>query len=395
MSDIFLSYKSEDKPRAKIIAKTLEQYGYSVWWDRIILPGKTFDEVIKEALNAAKCVIVLWSKKSVLSDWVKEEAENGKKRHILVPILIDDVEVPMGFGRIEAAQLVDWQGKLPNPEFDLLLKSVREIMGKSPELISHIEEENLKKKTSHRKILLIAIFLIGVVGIFLLVSYWPVSSTTPIKLDLSSFMTPVRDQGNEASVVGFAVAEALEYQIYKKLGKQVIISPRYIYYYAKIEGNSDPHSDTGTYNKYAIQVIQKTGGVSEDVWPYIAEDLASNPPEGVKAASKYKIVQATQITSLEEIKSALQKYGPVVTGISVYKSFSNTQTGIISDPAPTEYPIGSIAICIVGYDDDRKLIKFKNSWGTNWGDNGYGYISYDYVKKYSSDTWWIFDITVV
>lgn len=129
MSDIFLSYKSEDRPKAKIIAAALEQRGYSVWWDRIIPPGKTFDQVIEEALDAAKCVIVLWSGESVSSDWVKNEAREGTKRHILVPVLIEEVKIPFEFRHIQAAQLIDWQGALPNPEFDLLLQSVAEIVG--------------------------------------------------------------------------------------------------------------------------------------------------------------------------------------------------------------------------------------------------------------------------
>lgn len=129
MSEIFLSYKSEDLPRAKIIAEALEQQGYSVWWDMTIPPGKTFDEVIEKALDSAKCVVVLWSRKSVLSDWVKEEASVAVKRRILLPVLIDDVKIPIGFKRIQAARLVDWRGTLPNPEFDLLLKSVAEIVG--------------------------------------------------------------------------------------------------------------------------------------------------------------------------------------------------------------------------------------------------------------------------
>ena len=134
MSEIFLSYKSEDRPRAKIIAEALEQQGYSVWWDMTIPPGKTFDEVIEKALDSAKCVVVLWSRKSVLSDWVKEEASVAVKRRILLPVLIDDVKIPIGFKRIQAARLVDWQGTLPNPEFDLLLKSVAEIVGRKEPL---------------------------------------------------------------------------------------------------------------------------------------------------------------------------------------------------------------------------------------------------------------------
>ena len=129
MSDIFLSYKSEDRLKAKIIAAALEQRGYSVWWDRIIPPGKTFDQVIEEALDAAKCVIVLWSGESVSSDWVKNEAREGTKRHILVPVLIEDVKIPFEFRHIQAAQLIEWQGAMPNPEFDLLSQSVAEIVG--------------------------------------------------------------------------------------------------------------------------------------------------------------------------------------------------------------------------------------------------------------------------
>jgi hypothetical protein len=73
MGEIFLCYKSEDETRAKIITEALVRQGYSVWWDRIIPPGKTYGEVIEEALDPAKCVIVLWSKESVKSDWVKNE----------------------------------------------------------------------------------------------------------------------------------------------------------------------------------------------------------------------------------------------------------------------------------------------------------------------------------
>jgi formylglycine-generating enzyme required for sulfatase activity len=142
MSDIFLSYKNEDKAKAQIIAEALEQKGYSVWWDKVIPPGRTFDEIIKEELDSAKCVLVLWSKKSVLSDWVKEEADIGKKRRILVPILIDDVEMPMGFGRIQAARLMDWHGTLPNPEFDLLLNSVAKIVGHPPTQKTEIKKQS-------------------------------------------------------------------------------------------------------------------------------------------------------------------------------------------------------------------------------------------------------------
>jgi hypothetical protein len=139
MSDIFLSYKSEDKPRAQIIAEVLELKGYSVWWDRIIPPGRRFSEVIQEELDAAKCVVVLWSKESVKSEWVETETSEGKRRGILIPVMIEDVNPPLAFRMIEAAKLIDWEGTLPNPEIDLLLKSIGEKVGRPP--VTKMEEE--------------------------------------------------------------------------------------------------------------------------------------------------------------------------------------------------------------------------------------------------------------
>lgn len=130
MSDIFLSYSRSDKKKAQTFAEALKNQGYSIWWDPIILGGARFNEVIQEELNAAKCVIVLWSKNSVKSDWVKDEATRGKRK--LIPILIDDVEIPIGFGQIHALNFINWEGTLPHSEFDVLLDSVKKILGHHP-----------------------------------------------------------------------------------------------------------------------------------------------------------------------------------------------------------------------------------------------------------------------
>ncbi len=124
MSDIFISYSREDTPRARSLAVALEQHGWSVWWDRNIPPGESFDAVIEEALDSARCIVVLWSEESVKSDWVKTEASEGVKRRILVPALIEDVKIPLEFRRIQAANLSDWQGTDPHPEFEEFLQAV-------------------------------------------------------------------------------------------------------------------------------------------------------------------------------------------------------------------------------------------------------------------------------
>ncbi len=80
MADIFISYANEDRSRAEKLAKSLEEQGWSIWWDKTIPPGKTFDQVIEEAISAAKCVVVLWSQTSIKSSYVKEEASIGRDR---------------------------------------------------------------------------------------------------------------------------------------------------------------------------------------------------------------------------------------------------------------------------------------------------------------------------
>lgn len=143
MSDIFISYAREDKDKAKLLAEAFSQQGWSVWWDRQIPPGKSFDETIEAALNAARCVIVLWSKESVLSRWVKTEAAEGAQRGILVPILVEQVPIPLEFKRIEAADLSDWRIGSSHPEFDEVLK-----------IVAHMVSDQTfpKQKPPHTKI---------------------------------------------------------------------------------------------------------------------------------------------------------------------------------------------------------------------------------------------------
>jgi formylglycine-generating enzyme required for sulfatase activity len=151
MSDIFLSYKSENREKAQIIADALEQKGFSVWWDPIIPPGRKFDEVIEEELNAAKCVVVLWSEKSVNSKWIRTEAAEGDRRGILIPVLIEDVTPPLAFRLIEAAKFIDWDGTVPNPEFDLLLGSVSKMLGKVPAPETEIQKTGDQEKEERKK----------------------------------------------------------------------------------------------------------------------------------------------------------------------------------------------------------------------------------------------------
>ncbi len=132
MSDIFISYASEDRNRVKSLAHALEKKGWSVWWDRRIPAGKSFDEVIHEALKAARSVVVVWTKTSVKSTWVKNESRSGLRRNILFPVmLVEEVEIPLEFEHLQAAHLMDWQQDQDHPGFDQFLDDLTEIIGVS------------------------------------------------------------------------------------------------------------------------------------------------------------------------------------------------------------------------------------------------------------------------
>ena len=129
---IFISYERSDRAIARRLAEALEQAGWSVWWDRKLLAGDAFDKTIQEALNAARCVVVLWSKTSVLSDWVKDEAAEGLKRGILVPVLIDDADIPLGFRRLHTVH-VDWTTSSVTSELRDVIAAVKHVLSRPDE----------------------------------------------------------------------------------------------------------------------------------------------------------------------------------------------------------------------------------------------------------------------
>jgi len=123
MPDIFISYAHEDQERVRPIVQELEKR-WSVFWDRKIPPGKTWENSIGKALEESPCVLVVWSHSSVQSDWVKEEADVARKRDTFVPLFLDMVEPPMGFRRIHAADLSDWKNNKAHQGFQLLIGAI-------------------------------------------------------------------------------------------------------------------------------------------------------------------------------------------------------------------------------------------------------------------------------
>lgn len=123
--DVFISYAREDRATAQALAGALSAAGLNVWWDRQIVGGQDFTDVIAERLGAAQRVLVLWSRASVGSSFVRDEAAHARDAGKLLPLRIDEVRPPLGFGTIHTLDLLDWRGDTDSAAWADLIAALR------------------------------------------------------------------------------------------------------------------------------------------------------------------------------------------------------------------------------------------------------------------------------
>jgi TolB-like protein/tetratricopeptide (TPR) repeat protein len=134
MADVFVSYKAEDRRRVRPLVDALRAEGFSVWWDEQIGGGAAWRHTIETELGAARCVVVVWSKRSAGPDggFVQDEAAHARQRHVYLPVTIDKVHLPLGFGETQAFSLAGWHGDKDDPRYATVRDGVRATMeGKS------------------------------------------------------------------------------------------------------------------------------------------------------------------------------------------------------------------------------------------------------------------------
>jgi len=211
------------------------------------------------------------------------------------------------------------------------------------------------------------------------------------KVDYTPRLSPVRDQGNEGTCVGFATATGMkEYQEIIDYKKLIRLSPRFIYNECKkIDGMPEAE---GTTIRAAMKALTTKGVCQEKFWPYRPRQTDKAKRGALTNAKKFRVVSYARILNLNELHLSLYSKGPCVIGVEVFEGFMKTKTGVVPLPRKSEEALGGHAICVVGYDDQKKLIKFKNSWSIKWGQKGYGYLPYAYVERYIIDAWSSIDI---
>jgi TolB-like protein len=134
LPDVFLSYSREDQPTARRFADALQREGFSVWWDQALDAGESFDKVTEQALKEARAVVVLWSKHSVDSRWVRAEATQADRFGTLVPVTIEQCDRPIMFELTHTAELSGWSGDIAAAPWRAFIEGLRRSVGRDSAL---------------------------------------------------------------------------------------------------------------------------------------------------------------------------------------------------------------------------------------------------------------------
>lgn len=228
------------------------------------------------------------------------------------------------------------------------------------------------------------------------------SPSVPSRVDLTTLSPefsptnwPVWDQGNLGSCTAFAILSSIHYY-----APEIKPSTLFQYYNERFE-DGDINGDNGSTISQAAHCLSKYGYCSIETWPYDITQFTVKPSpqsyeqglQNIKALAK--IFEFESINYCQQtIIQCLSRNSPIVLGISVYESFESptvAKTGQVPMPMPNEQLLGGHAVSLVGYDLTTRKWKLRNSWGANWGDDGYFYLPFEYISegRLASDLWTI------
>lgn len=208
----------------------------------------------------------------------------------------------------------------------------------------------------------------------------PVQGPVPTVVDLRPVCSPVVDQGDLGACTAFAVGSGLrEYLLNKHAEKYSQLSPLFLYYEIRRMRNTIP-LDSGATLTDAMTALKSAGIATEASWPYDPLRFDVKPPSAAyKTAKAYKLA-GTELKGLEDVKKALVKKQPVVFGMRIFHRFRDLgPDGKLELPQEGDIYVGGHAVCVVGYDNQKRVLIIRNSWGPNWGDHGYFYMPYAYM----------------
>lgn len=214
--------------------------------------------------------------------------------------------------------------------------------------------------------------------------------------DLRVHCPGIYTQGSLGSCTANAIAAAYEFNEIKDNEKNIFIPSRLFIYYNERNMEGTVGYDSGAQLRDGIKSIHTIGVCPETECPYDINTFTVKPDKKC-----YEIAQQHKCTSYKRVrqdilhmKECISSGQPFVFGFSVYTSFESPEvakTGVMTMPAPDDKLLGGHAVMAVGYNDDNGVFIIRNSWGVEWGDNGYFYMPYEFITNPNlcSDFWMI------
>jgi TIR domain-containing protein len=223
---IFLSHASKDSKKINPLAQAIERMGWRIWWSPEISPGASWPEEVVKNLEAASCVLVVWTKRSSSSKWVNNEAREAEKFGKLVPALLEKCSIPLEFSSIEAANLTDWHGEIDHAEFKLLIKSIEKLIGPPPKIESTPPTSSVEQKKTSKGILVLKNTVEGTLGCLI----WIVIVATSIHYCAPGAITKFRREldGTYAESAEF-VRDLIRSQAGKESERRSLVNARSLF----------------------------------------------------------------------------------------------------------------------------------------------------------------------
>jgi len=231
--------------------------------------------------------------------------------------------------------------------------------------------------------------------------YTSEKNTLPSSVDLRAQCSPVVDQLDLGSCTANALASGLREFLLLKAGKPLTRLSRLFLYYEERSVEGTIKEDSGACLKDGLDCMLHLGVCREDLDPYDISTFENPPsPVAVTEAVDFKISKYMSVVSLNAAKACLAQGYPVVIGMQVFDQMESdqaAQTGIVSVPPLGAESLGGHAVTLVGYTDTPKFqpgywkgggwLWLKNSWGSDWGLNGFFKIAYAYANQYVDEYW--------